>query len=385
MRILVFNFEYPPLGGGGGVATQQLCEALSPRHTVHVVTTHFATLSRHEVLNGVYIHRVPVWGRRERETASLLSLCSFVWPAILCGWRLCRTERFDVINAQFVVPSGIAAAVLSRFFHIPLVVSFIGGDVYDPSKKTSPHRLAPVRWLIRHIAERAAARTAISHDTKERAMKLHAIQKAITVIPLGFVQRNVAAISREALGLPKDAFLFVTIGRLIPRKGIERLLRVWPQVADAHLIVVGAGPLDAALRQMVSVQQIRARVHFTGFVSEERKMQILAASDAYISSALHEGFGLVFLEAMSQGLPIIATENGGQVDFLADEVNAILVEPNNDAALLQAIRSLMMDTKRRTLMRHNNLMSVENYTLGKTSSQFEAILRSAVQEYENSH
>lgn len=377
MRILVINFEYPPLGGGGGIATQHICEALAHRHDVSVITTHFPSLPTRENLEGVKIFRVPVWGRKERETASLLSLISFVWPALRCAWQLCRAEKFDVVNAQFVVPSGIPAAIVAWWFTIPLVVSFIGGDVYDPSKGTSPHRIPVLRWLIRRIAARAAARTAISYDTKERATSLHGVRQPISVIPLGFVPHPVPATTREALGLPANTFLFVSIGRLIPRKGFAELLAAWEKIPQAHLAIVGAGPLDESLRTQARLLGIEGRVHFMGYVSETQKHQILRAADAYISAARHEGFGLVFLEAMAAGLPIVATSDGGQVDFLKEGRNALLVPPDDQSALLAGATRVMRDAALQAQLKHYNLTDVANFTISKTTAQFEMVLQQA--------
>src|SRR5688500_2172334 len=110
MKILIINFEYPPLGGGGGVATQQWAQALAMRHTIDIITTHMHGLPRREVQGKLTIHRVPVLGRQRQQTASLLSLLSFAPAALIAGLRLTARCRYDVLNAQFVLPSGLPAA-----------------------------------------------------------------------------------------------------------------------------------------------------------------------------------------------------------------------------------------------------------------------------------
>lgn len=374
MRFLLFNFEYPPLGGGGGVATKQIAEELARRHEVTVITTRYRGLPHRERCNGVDIVRVPVIGRRKMPTASLLSLLTFVptasVAALWLGWR----QKFDVINAQFALPSGIPAAIAAKILSIPLVVSFIGGDIYDPTKGVSPHRHALLRWLIRLISKQAAICTAISRDTQQRAQQLHGVTCEIVVTHLGLIPTVVPPTTRSELGLPADAKVAVTIGRLIPRKSHHLLVEALASIPGVHLYVIGAGPLKKKLNNLVAERELSERVHLVGYVSEERKLQLLRAADLYVSAAEHEGFGIVFLEAMEAGLPIVAVNEGGQTDFLTDGENALLVEPHNQDALTQAIRRLLDDSGLAQRLADNNRQKVKSFYVTHTVKEFEHVL-----------
>jgi glycosyltransferase involved in cell wall biosynthesis len=374
MNILIINFEYPPLGGGGGVATADIAGELAKRHTVHVLTTAFPTLPRFEVVDGVHIHRVPVLGRFALPTASFLSLITFAPVAFFAGIFMMRKVSFDIIYTQFVIPSGLPAALLSKLFSIPFVLTFIGGDIYDPSKGISPHRHALFRMIIRWIATRAAVRTAISHDTKTRTIELHGVTKDIQVVPIGLKKFIAKEATRSELGFSDKDIICVSIGRLVPRKGYDVLLAAWKDIPEAKLIIIGNGPLRADLSHTIKKYGLSNRVQLLGQVEEEKKAQLLRIADMYVSAAQHEGFGIVFLEAMNAGLAIVAANDGGQRDFLENGENAILIAPHDVRALVRAVQTLIKDIHLRHTMGTKNKKAVENYYIDRTAARIEDIL-----------
>ena len=378
MKILIVNFEYPPLGGGGGVATKDIAETLSDHHDVHFITTAPQDGVKEEKQGGVHLHRVAVLGRNKTQTASLLSLVTFVFPAFVRGFFLCNKEKFDVINAQFVIPSGIPASLLSFLFGIPFVLSFVGGDIYDPTKGMSPHRHWYLRLIISLVTMRASACTAISEDTKKRAQELHNVTKKIVVTHLGIQPISVESVDRASLGMVDTVLSAVTIGRLIPRKGYDALLRSWRSLSDIHLYIMGEGPLRDELQKSILEYGLQDCVHLMGYVSEEKKRQVLEQSDIYVSAAEHEGFGIVYLEAMDAGLPLVTIANGGHEDFLVDGVNALFVPAGDVSALSLSIQRLVDDEDMREAMAEKNKEDAKNFYLDRTVAQFEDVLLNAV-------
>ena len=375
MRILAFNYEYPPLGGGGGVVFAQIMAELAQRHDVLVVTSAYSGLPRQEIHGRLEIQRVPVVARTGLSTATMPSMLSY-WPSSTWrGVRLARRRKFDIINSHFAVPSAPSADMVARWFGIPHVLSIHGGDIFDPSKRMSPHRLPVVRGFVSKLLKRADCVVAQSTDTADNARRYYRPDRSIEIIPLGIVPSAVKAVPRSALGLGEDRFVMVTVGRLVARKNLEDLLHVLAQRGEDRdlLVVIGDGPKRAQLQALATSLGLGARVRFEGRVEEERKQQLLAASDAFVSTSEHEGFGLVFLEAMDRGLPVVAYDRGGQRDFLSDGVTGGLVPLRNRDAFAAAIARLHLDTEYRARCAEHNRTAVKQYYIGACAAQYEAL------------
>jgi glycosyltransferase involved in cell wall biosynthesis len=375
MNILTFDYEYPPLGGGGGVVHALIAEELAKHHRVWVVTSAFEGLPRREERAGVNILRVPVLGRNDRAAASLLSMLTYPPGAWMVSARLLRRERIDVVHGHFAVPTGPGSLPPAKVAGVPHVISIHGGDIYDPSKALSPHRIAPMRAAVRWVLRGSAAVVAQSTNTRDNARRYYGFEGPIEVIPLGIRQPSVAPATRAELGLPKDAFLTITVGRLVRRKGLDVLLRSLARVDSEtmRLLVVGDGPERPELERLAAELGLRDRVQFLGRVEEERKWQLLQAADAYVSATMHEGFGLVYLEALAAGIPVITFDHGGQVDFLRDGETGYLVPTGDLAALTAAITRLAADPARARSMGEANRRRAVNHRIEECAARYEEL------------
>lgn len=377
MKVLIINYECPPLGGGGGVSCYQIAQELAKTHHVDYLTTGFEGLPQCEQRDGITIFRVPVIGRKDLSTATTLSMISFFPAGLITGLRLCSKNTYDAIHAHFVIPSGLPAVFLSKMFGVPLVISILGGDIYDPTKKWSPHRHLSLRKFISWLLMQADCVVAESRNMKENAEKYYTNHKEIEVIPLGFVQPRFQRVTRKDLGLPEDRTILISVGRLVKRKGYEYAIKaVDDLVRQGQAVtyaIIGDGPEEETLRTLVRDIHLEDTVMFLGYRTDEEKYQYLSNADIYILPSLHEGFGICLLEAMYCGLPIVATNNGGQTDILVDGRNAFLVPIKNSRVLAEKIDEISSNEKRMKIMASNNRDDIKKYDIQEIARRYEKI------------
>jgi len=377
MRILLVNYECPPLGGGGGVACYEIAKELAKKHHVDYLTTGYKGLPQKEQKDGIMIFRVPVIGRNDLSTATLLSLISFFPSCFVQGILLCSKNNYDIINAHFVIPSGLPAVFLAKLFKKTLIISVHGGDIYDPSKKLSPHRYTPLRILIAWLLRQADFVVAQSSNTKENTIQFYKYQGTIEIIPLGFTQPEFQQVDRKYLNLPENEIIFVSVGRLVKRKGYEYAIHALGSLdLDKYTfkyLIIGDGPEERFLKSLARELNIEENVVFLGYVQEELKYQYLSQSDVYLLPSLHEGFGICLLEAMYCGLPIVATNNGGQTDFLIEGRNALLVPIKDWQILAEKIDEICSDELKMKRMSVNNKKDIKRYLVQNIATHYEEI------------
>jgi glycosyltransferase involved in cell wall biosynthesis len=231
--------------------------------------------------------------------------------------RLSKTVRKvdpDVLHGQFAVPSSVLLPRLSRKYDVPLVVSVMGADVYDPTRYD----------LIRPLTDRAVNSVLQCADA--------------VVAPSRDMQRRVHEKYNETClkqwyGLPPDEWQWrprtpssrlqvLTVSRLVERKNLLLAHRTLAEARGAGLdlewTVVGTGPLEERLGKRAGVCDW---MHLTGYV--EDLQPVFDDADVFFLPSKHEAFGVVFLEALAAGLPVVTSDHGGQTDIVGPEVGRL--------------------------------------------------------------
>ena len=384
MKILIINYEYPPIGGGGGFVTRDIVEQMSAMgHQITVVTSGYKGLPADETGKGIRVIRVPVFYRNKMEVASNASMFSYLFSSISYCLAYFNTDSFDIINTHFAIPSGPTGYVLSKWFGIPNVLSIHGGDIFDPSKRASPHRTPVLSQTVRFMLNTASRLVAQSKNTRENAVHFYNIKKNIVIIPLGIRKPSYVKKKRSEFDLSDDDFVFCTIGRLIKRKNIDQALGIMSRLKEnkkIKFVIIGDGPERNNLQGIIQSLDIEHNVRIMGNVSDEVKFQILDLSDCYLSTALHEGFGLVFLEAMACGLPVVCHDNGGQTDFLIDGRTGFLTPVEDIEGTINRIQSIMHDEDMRERFRNFNQKQVESFYIPRCAEKYIDLFEQTVRD-----
>jgi glycosyltransferase involved in cell wall biosynthesis len=381
MRILFCNYEYPPLGGGGGVVNASLAEELATRHEVTILSSQGLGLPEISEANSVRIIRVPVYFRRRLAAANFPSMLTYLPAGMKRGRKLLSAESFDVINTHFALPSGPVGQHLADFANIPNVLSVHGGDLYDPSKRSSPHRYALLRAWIRQLLRRADCVVGQSRNTLQNMRNFYAPEISGTRIPLGIKRPPPVSATRGEFGFAADDRVLVTVGRLVSRKAVDQLIGMIQSLGDPrlHLVIVGSGPLEEALHRQAIDAQVQANIHFMGQADELVKLKLLSIADAFVSTSQHEGFGLVYLEAMAAGLPVICYDHGGQTDFLDDSKTGGLIPLNDHERFLHSVKQLMADSNLCTSIGKENLRLVEEFYIDTCATRYEQLFQQVIE------
>jgi phosphatidylinositol alpha-1,6-mannosyltransferase len=222
-----------------------------------------------------------------------------------------------------------------------MVNTLLGWDTYDP--------LTPVRWYylpyVAWVMNRAERVVTMTRHMAASARK-QGCRKEIAIIPHGstmFDKHGQISI-RQKHGIDENAAIILSLQRLHPRKGLTYLIdaaaTVLQRFPSCCFLIGGTGPQEAELRQRVKERGIEANVIFAGFIADEQLPSYYEQARLFVLPSLYEGFGVVYVDALAMGLPVVTTANGGANDIVTDEVG-ILVPPADAAALSEGIAAAL--------------------------------------------
>ncbi|MBE0432952.1 glycosyltransferase family 4 protein [candidate division WOR-3 bacterium] len=360
MRVLFVVTSYPRFVGD--VITPWLVELIrrlkSRGVDISVFTSSYRGLGN-QVIAGVRVFRFRYFLKRfERLTHEETAVdrmtrgpINFLLPLFYLAFgcraiaRLTKHEKFDIVHVHWPFPHVLFGVLGKRFGQARLYSSFYGVEVRLLKKK-----MAVLRRPFSALVNKSDRVTAISNHTAEELCGI--VRKPVEIIPF-----SAAADGRAGKTSDKHEILFV--GRLVSRKGVRYLLEGFHLIHKSvphRLVIIGSGQQRGQLEAMAVELGIADRVVFTGMVSDEdlnryyRSCSFLVLPAVYDEKGDTEGLGVVLLEAMSCGKPVIASGVGGITDIVVDQRNGLLVPPADADALARAIMTLVKNDRLRREM-----------------------------------
>lgn len=248
-----------------------------------------------------------------------------------------RGDDFDLIDAHYFYPDGVAAVLLARALNKPVVITGRGTDL-----NLIPRYVVPRKW-IRWAANRADGLITVCEALKEPLDSLGIPNEKVQSLPNGVDLEMFKPIDRDRvrqeLGLQGPVVL--SVGHLIPRKGHDLAIRALALLDEATLLIVGDGPEMANLNQLVSRTGLTGRVRFLGAVDHEQLANIYSAADVLALTSDREGWPNVLLESMACGTPVAATDVWGNREVVRTSDAGRLVPVRTPEAIAEAVNEVL--------------------------------------------
>jgi glycosyltransferase involved in cell wall biosynthesis len=343
MRLLVLNYEYPPLGGGAGNATYCLCkewEKMGKR--IDIVTTWFPGFDEvHKESETTTVYRVK--SRRKRaEQSNPLEMLSYMIRGYGKAKALVGRFSYDLVIGFFSIPSGWIAYRLFRLYRLPYIILLRGGDVpgFLPRQLGFFHRVTMP--LTKRIWRSAQSVIANSRGLKQLAEKTaNRIGTAVEYVPNGVDADFYRPVSERSRSSP----IFLFAGRFSAQKNLLSLLEQFEVSAaqeGARLQLVGGGPEEAAIDKAIARSSVlSSTVVRKPWCSKEDLRRHYQEAYCFVNPSLYEGLPNTLLEAMACGLPAIASDIGGNNELVVEGENGFLFKVSDPHGLGKCMREMM--------------------------------------------
>jgi glycosyltransferase involved in cell wall biosynthesis len=335
MRILIFSVAYFPFVGGAEIAIKEITDRI-PDLEFDLVTVNLdGRQPKQERIGKVNVYRIGrgQWGK-------------YFFPILgfLKGSKLHRQHSYQTVWAMMANYAGLAA-LFFKLFHpqTRYVLSLQEGDPIDYIKR----RARLIYPLFKMIFTRANLVQVISHHLGRFAREM-GYQGEIAVIPNGVDLEKFSEPQIVSVSKPPGEIYLITTSRLVKKNAVRDIIEALVYLPEnIKLLIIGSGELESQLKQQTADNHLENRVQFLGQKSYSELPGYLQISDIFIRPSLSEGMGNSFIEAMTAGVPVIATPVGGIVDFLIDGETGLFCQPNEPTSIVVAINKYLTDIELR--------------------------------------
>lgn len=357
MKIAMVSEHASPLAtlggadaGGQNVHVAELSAALTRRgHNVTVYTRRDDPSLPEEVVTpqGYTVVHVPAGPAEPVPKDELLQHMGPFARFLDARWS---AQRPDVAHAHFWM-SGLATQLVARHLGMPAVQTFHALGVvkrrHQGANDTSPKDRLRLEAMVARCATWVAATCS---DEVFELMRMGRARTRMSVVPCG-VDKNLFTPEGSTADKSSAKYRILSVGRLVPRKGFDDMIRAMPAIPNAELVIAG-GPDQAELdddpeairlKKLAAELRVARRVHLYGAVARADMPALLRSADIVACTPWYEPFGIVPLEAMACGIPVVASAVGGMQDTIVHDVTGRLITPRNPREIAATINPLLRD------------------------------------------
>lgn len=364
---------------------------LNKGHIVHVIAPHANGLKfREEIFNinilrfsYFYPHRFQklAYGggipyNIQHSMLAKIQTIFFVLFELSCTIRTVKSSEIDIINSHWLIPQGFIGAICRKYLNIPHISTLHSSEI------TVLRKLPAGKLIAEFIVSNSDILISVSeHRANEllnfiSAKSSNIAKNKIKIIPMGAYikdyhpsRTNNSSYNLNSLARKNVRILFV--GRLVEVKGCEHIIKalnlVIKKIENVELIIVGTGPLEDELKELVIRLSLQGHVKFEGFIEHSKIHEYYLSSDILVfpsivdSEGYEEGLPVVLIEALASGLPIVAGATKGILEVIEDNFNGILVNPTEHINFANRLIKLLEDEDLRDELSANALKSSKFY------------------------
>jgi glycosyltransferase involved in cell wall biosynthesis len=342
MRLLILNYEYPPLGGGAGVCAQYHAKGLEKLgHQVTVITTWFGGEEKQENQGNLTLIRLKS-RRKKKYRSNPLEMLSWAIQAYRYILKSCMYKQVDLVMAHFAIPGGLVALPLKFRFKLPYMIVSHGQDIpwFCPRELFFYHLLfyLPIMFICRNAEKITVLSGKRLGDARSLVGRAHF--NKLHIVPNGCDTEFFSPCPEMK---EKNVLDLIVVGRLTHQKAPFTILWAMKSLNQEsipfRLTIIGNGPLQNAMVRFVRVHQLEGKVAFAGWISKMELRTYYRQSHIMLVGSSDEGMSLAILEALSTGLYIIATRVSGSDKYITEGLNGDLIPVNDAVSLAEKIET----------------------------------------------
>lgn len=367
LRVLLSPSAFYPNVGGVEEIARNLARQIGGEHEVAIAVNRYPeNCLEVEELDQTVVHRFPfIYPARNAEffTQSVRALSGFKrFASFIDSWKP------DLVHVICPSSNSLYIAAARALYPFKLLVNLQGEFFMDAHGIYQQSQLA--RFGAQQLLNRADAITACSQYVLDDAKKRFRINSKIETVIFNGVDLHEAQ-SDEATAMPLPDRYILAAGRLVANKGFDYLIEAMARIADRSitLIIAGDGPDRNRLESKVSQLGLN-NVHFAGRVGRSEITRLFSNCLFFVMPSPVEPFGIVCLEALRAGKPVIATNAGGPPEFIQDGTHGLLVQPRDAQSLGEAIQRLLQDDELRNKATYTCRTYADSFDWSKISTQY---------------